>query len=449
MRLKALFLIFFVGVIAASLVAGCANTSKLKGERIITDVDEFTVDGIDVLLRHSESTPVISAVLFIKGGSSVLAPSEPASTEYFAMRIGTGSGTEHMSKSDYRRALLRLGSNISGDDGRDFSLLSLLCVGETWDSSWKYFGDVVTHPNFDRTEFENMRSNVLVELGSVRNDADRYSHTLADSIYFQGHPYGRRLTSDDVNQLTLDGLREHYKSIMVKSRLLLAVVGNVTKDDLIKKIRESGMPQLPQGSFVDQPLTPPAKALSPGAYFFPFGRKLPTNYTLGYYLIPSKGDSDYYPYVRLRNFFGGFVFNHIRVQHNLAYAPNVDEEEAKTSLGIISFQTAYVDSAVKLVDEDIDFFQDNLIRESAIREGVGRWTTSNYVKAETAQSQAVNLGEAKIWTGDWRNAFVSYEKLASVTPEQLQHAALKYLRNINWVVVGDTTGLDRDLLLSR
>jgi zinc protease len=438
-----------LALICLPLAISCASTPKLEGERIISDVQEFTIGGIDVLLRESHSTPVISAVVFIKGGASSLSASELNSTEYFAMTIGAGSGTERVPKSEFRRKLLQMGTYISGDEGRDFSMLTLRCVRETWDTSWQYFSDVITRPLFDQVEFDNFRSNVLVGLKAARNDADRLSHIIADSIFFKGHPYGRRTTEQDIHAQTLENIRRHYKSIMVKSRLLLSVVGNVTKEELVNKLRSSGLTDLPTGSYVNLKLPAPEKAFSPGVYLEQFPRKLPTNYALAYYLIPSKGDSDYYPYVRLRNFFGGFVFNHIRVQHNLAYAPNVDEEDFKTSIGQISFQTAYVDSAVKLVNEDVDFFQDNRIREAAIKEGVGRWTTNEYVKAETAQSQAFSLGEAKITTGSWQNAFVSYEKLANVTPEQLQHTAQRFLRNLNWVVVGDTSSVSRTLLQSR
>jgi hypothetical protein len=137
------------------------------------------------------------------------------------------------------------------------------------------------------------------------------------------------------------------------------------------------------------------------------------------------------------------------VEHNLAYAPNVDDRDGETSVGEISFQTPYVDSAVKIIYRDVDFFQQNLINQSAIREGVAGWATRNYLNAETTSQQAVNLGQALIETGDWHNAFLNYDKLANVKPIQIVQAANRYLRNFNWVIVGDTTGIDKQLLLSR
>jgi len=439
------------------LLLGCSSSQKStttarqveQGSGVISDVQEFSVDGISVLLRSSSSTPGVSAILFIRGGSSSIDTSLPVSTGYFAMNVAAASGNQDISKAYFRRKSLMMGTYMGGEDGRDYSVLSLRCLRESLDTSWSYFAGVITKPSFDRVEFDNLKRAVLLNITAARNNADLYSKVYADSIYFKGHPYGRQLSIPGVQAQTLEQCREYYKSIMVKSRFLLSVVGNITKEELTALIKRSGLTDLPEGSSPDVARAIPPKSQSPGLYFPPFSRKLPTNYVVGYYLTPSRGDKDYYPYVRLRSFFGGFVFNHIRVQHNLAYAPNVDDGEGETSIGIITFQTPYVDSAVRLVYDDVDFFQQNRIRQSAIRGGAGKFTTSNYVKSETSFSQAVALGQAKLTTGSWENAFISYERLAGVTPEALQNAAIKYLRNFNWFIIGDSTSIDRDLLLSR
>jgi predicted Zn-dependent peptidase len=236
---------------------------------------------------------------------------------------------------------------------------------------------------------------------------------------------------------------------MIKSRFLLVVVGDITRKELEAKMRSSGITALPQGSFTRPVVSYPPKAYSPGAYFPAIDRQLPTKYVICYHQIPSKGDSDYYAYVRVRNFMGGFLFQHLRVQSNLSYAPNNDDLDWRNSVEAITFQTQYVDSAVKIFYKDVDFFQNNLILESAIKAGVPKWATSNYLKQETTIEQASNIGQAQLLTGSWRNAFISFDKLASVKPEALLRVARTYYRNFNWCVVGDTTGIDRKLLESR
>lgn len=415
-----------------------STQSFAQDTKVSEQVQEFNVDGIDVILRGNPNSAVMSALMFIKGGSSALPAEMPISTEYFAMAVAPASGTQNFSKAFLRRRMQYLGTYIIGEDTRDYSVLTLRSVRESFDTSWKYFTDIIANPSFDPVEFENFKRNVKLGINSRHQRPDVYSRVKADSIFFQGHPYGRMLTDEDVDRQSLDLVAQHYRNIMVRSRLLLSVVGNISKAELTKMIRNSGLVKLPHGNYIDRPLPIPRKSQSPGVFVTQLGRKLVTNYALAYYLIPNRNDPDYYAYVRLRNFFGGFVFSHIRVEHSLAYAPNVDDQEGKTSIGLITFETPYVDSAVQLIYDDVDFFQNNLIRASAIKSGVGRWTTGNHMKQETAQSQAVALGQAKILTGDVSNAFLDYSKLAAVSPQELVDVANKYLRNFNWVIVGDS-----------
>jgi zinc protease len=440
--------VFLIACGSSKSSTSSSSSLLAHSEDIVNDVQEFDVDGIHVLLRQSAAVPVVSTILFIKGGANMTPASEPILTETFAMAIAAASGSHRTPKAYFRRRMTGMGTSMVGEAGNDYSALSMACTREHLDTSWKYFTDVVTQPAFDSIEFANYKQAQLIGLNSFSSNAEVFMHHEADSIYFAGQSYGRVPSARDVQAITLEGIRQHFNSIMVKSRFLLSVVGNISRDELTKMI-ESSIGNMPEGSYNPPPIGVPAKAMSPGAYLFQFERKLPTNYIIGYYHIPNKGDSDYYPYLRLRNFFGGFVFNHIRVQNNLAYSPNVDDRQGATSIGFIDLQTPYVDSAIKIIYNDVDFFQNNLIRESAIHEGVAGWATRNYLNAESTIQQAINLGQAKLMTGDWRDAFFSFEKLSKVTPEQLAGAAQKYLRNFNWFIVGDTTGISRKLLESR
>ncbi len=432
----------------------------LSGERIsiaqppnddssINDVQEFNFDGIDVLLRESKETPVVTAILFIRGGTSAMPETEPTASEYFAMTVVAESGSELTTKQRFRRVKLRMGSDIVSSDGRDFSVLTMRSTREHFDTTWKFFSEIIVHPTIDQTEFQNLKRNALVSFQGRRDDPDFLSRTILDSIYFLGHPYGRRPTKEDLEGQTPEHSLAYYKSIMVKSRMLLVVVGNISRSELEKKMKRDGLTGLPQGNYVQKDLPVPAKANSPGAFFIPISRNLPTKYVIGYHQIPSKGDPDYYAYVRVRNFFGGFLFQHLRVQSNLAYAPNNDDIDGRTAVEMITFQTPYVDSAIKIIFKDIDFFQQNTLLESAIKGNVAKWATSNYLKQETTGEQAGALGQAQLSTGSWRNAFISFDKLATVTGEDIVRVANKYFKNFNWVVVGDTRDVDKKLLESR
>lgn len=433
-------------VVAALLCAvvsfGCAS-SKFGRATDITDVQEFEVDGLRVLLKQSTQSPVISSILFIRGGTSVLPAAKPLTIESFALSVNAGSGTKSTSKSVYRQTMLRMGSGIGGQDGRDYSLMLLRSTREHFDTSWKFFAEKVTSPQFDPTEYANLKKNVLSGLGSVSASPSGHSRYLIDSLYFKGHPYGRRTMPKDVEQTTLPLMEQHLKEILVKSRLVLVVVGNVSREEITSKIKSSGMSALPEGSYIETSLPSSEQSTKPGLYYYTSTRKLPTNYVIGYFRIPPQGSADYYPYMRMRYFLGGNVFNSIRVEHNLAYAPSVDESEWRDPVGVITFETAHVDSAIKLVYENVDFFQQYLLKQDIISSNVDLLSTSIFMDQETSQSQAEAIGEAYVMTGDWRNAFMSPDKLASVTKEDLNRAAVRYLKNFNWLVYGDSVRVSR------
>lgn len=415
----------------------------------LSGVEDFTYEDVQVIHRESNEVPTVTVLLYFKGGTSVLPDNIAVANEYFAFNLIPGSGSQITKKQHYRRKILRMGSGIGGDDGRDYSVLSMRSTREHFDTTWKYFTERITHPIVDPVEFENLKRNALVGLESGRQNPDQVGRIFLDSVYFQGHPYSRRLTREAIMQVTPESVLAHYKKMLDRGRMLMVVVGNVSRDELEEKLEQSGIAKLPITDFAMPELEPPVRSKSPAAFVPKFDRKLPTRYVKGVFRIPSKGSPDYYPYLRLRNFMGGFLFQHLRVQSNLSYAPDITEIDGRESVGVISFETEHVDSAIRMVFQDIDFFTNTPISQGAIKGNVAKWTTTTNLKQETTPEVAHALGQSQILTGSWKNAFVSYTKLSSVKPEDIIRVARTYFRNITWAVVGDPNGVDLALLMSR
>lgn len=433
-----------VGVVLLCALVGFGCASSKFGRAVdVTGVQEFEVDGLKVLLKQSSESPVVSAILYIQGGSSAMPVAKPFTLESFALSVNAASGTRSTPKAVYRQKMLRMGSGIGGQDSRDYSLMLMRSTREHFDSTWKLFAEKVTSPMFDQIEFANLKKNALLNIQAVSANPSGYSRFLLDSIYYSGHPYGRRTSAADIQQTTIPAMEAHMKEIMVKSRLALVVVGPVSREEITKKLRDHGVTTLPEGNFVDAPLTPSVNSGKPNVTIVKSPRKLPTNYVIGYFKIPPRGSADYYPYMRMRYFLGGNIFNRIRVEHALAYAPSVDESEWEDPVGVITFETAHVDSAINLVYEDVEFFQNYIIKQSLISGNVDMLSTSIFMEQETAQAQAEAIGEAFIMTGDWRNAFMSPDRLASVSAQALNLAAKTYLKNFNWLVLGDSVTISK------
>src|SRR6476661_9632206 len=102
-----------VGVLmlCAMISFGCA-ASKFGRATDVTGVQEFEVDGLKVLLKQSSESPVVSAILYIRGGSSVMPLAKPLTVESFALNVNAASGTRSTPKAIYRQKMLRMGSGI-------------------------------------------------------------------------------------------------------------------------------------------------------------------------------------------------------------------------------------------------------------------------------------------------------------------------------------------------
>jgi zinc protease len=455
--------ISMLGAIVALVVAfvpslafaqGNTNTTKPPGvvyRGAPTNVKQFNVGGIDVILRPTgKANHVIAAKLFIRGAITALPAGASPALEELALQVPPMSGPQGMSKAEYRRKIDRMVTGIGPGAGRDFSTMTLRCVDEKFNESWDLFTGIVMRPQFDAIELRNAVETQLLSVRNRYSNPGAYADYLADSAFFAGHPYGRFDTEADIKRITPKMLEDHYKQLFVKSRLLLVVVGNVDSADLHRKVAAS-FAKLPQGNYVEKPVPVPAAAMEPRVIVrAPVGEReqVPTNYIIARFLAPNRDDSLYYPMMRLAVFLSGQLFREVRMERNLSYAPDADANFGKTSYGEISMQTTLPDSAWRVTEDQIDFFRRYVIADQYITSGLSAWITSTYMREQTNESQANELGVAQLYTGSWTNAFRTIDAIQQMTPEQLNEAAQRYLRNMTVVIVGDPRNITPSEYLS-
>jgi len=426
----------------AAMLAGAPQGAMATppGAAVPNDVKEFDVNGIHVIMRPSgQANHVVVAKLFINGGTSVLPNGVSPAIEDLALQLPALSGPAGTDRAAYQRELQRMVTTIGPAMGRDFSTFTLRCVDETWDRSWDLFSAVIMRPVIDPIELRNAKDRTITALRNRQTNPEAYASYLADSAFFHGHPYGRFAQEADIPALDSATLVKHFKNIFVKARLLLVVVGNISQAYLTKKITTT-LAKLPQGSYKEPVIPVPSNAGKTSLIVKPpyGGGRVVTNYIVARYAAPKRTDSLYYPMMRLTSFLSGSLFREIRIERNLSYSPDADVEWAGSSYGQISISTTLPDSAWRVTkNEVVDFFRDYVIAEEYITSGLSSWLTSTYMRAQTNESQANELGRAKLYTGNWRNAFGVVEGISSITAEQMNEAARRYMSTMTIVVVGD------------
>jgi zinc protease len=423
---------------SGALGAQGAAIEPMAGLRDSTTT-RFVVSGIPVILRRNTSANVVTADVYLLGGTRQTTD-QTAGIESFLLDASE-QGTKHFPKALLRHVMATLGTSIAIDATPDWTSIGVRATPSTFDSTWVVLSDRVMYPTLDSTEVELLRQQYASAVAQRRDSPDAILEYLADSVTYPHHPYGRATagTEESVADITLRELKQYQTAQMVRSRMLIVVVGNVERPRVETLIQRT-LAKLPQGAYVWTLPTP--EAPHPTAVVTD-PRQLPTNYILGHFQGPSATSPDYQALRVALAVLSGRLFAIIRDERNLSYAVNAPFVERAISEGGLYVTTVAPDSVLTIMREEVHALQTNIVDPHALERLVQQFITEYFLDNETNADQANFLARAELYRGDYRTAdgdrFVA--ELRHVTPLDIQRVARRYMRDMSFAYVGDTTKL--------
>ena len=439
-----------IGVATDARVAEAQAQATSRGPRLSwlrrnndTATTSYTVSGVRVLHRRVTANDVVAANLYLLGGTRQVADST-AGIE--ALLLETSErGTRKYGKAALRERMARLGSAIVVAPSADWTLYGFRSTTRGFDSTWVLWADRLMAPRLDSTEFEQVRGQFLSAVRQRRESPDALLEYLADSAAYAGHPYGLSPTGTErsIGRLTLRELRRYQASEMTTSRMLLVVVGNVSRERIEALVRTT-IGRLPAGKFAwKAPATPVARTTATVAVE---SRALPTNYILGYYGGPAASSADYAAMRVASAVLSGRLFAEIRSRRNLTYAVHAPfVERALASTGLYVTATA-PDTTLALMRGEVDDLKTHLIDGEALERLIQQFITEYFLDNETNSDQANFLARAQLYRGDWRTADRFVDELRRVTPEDVRRVARTYLVRPAFAYVGDPRRLSERVI---
>jgi zinc protease len=85
------------------------------------------------------------------------------------------------------------------------------------------------------------------------------------------------------------------------------------------------------------------------------------------------------------------------------------------------------------------------INPEEIKGTAQHFLTRYYMGQETNAAQAGELAQYELIGGGWRNSAVFIDRLRAVTPADVKRAANTYMRNLQFVVLGDPRQINKDI----
>jgi zinc protease len=393
---------------------------------------EFTSNGLKVILRQTQKETLVMSMYFRGGTSNYSAVT--AGIESMALSGLIECGTSTYQANDFNDQIDEYGLHMAGIADNDFGVVKLSCITRYTNEAWKLFSSAIASPVFEAQKFELLKEQKINDVKGEQSDPDNRLKWLAQEFAFIGTPYATNPsgTVSSLQSLNKDAVKNYYyNTLLNKNRMFLVVAGNISKEDLEKKITES---------FANIP----AKIYSPASIenarfteelYKIENRSIATNYIAGIMNAPRINDP-YYPAFRLAvTLLNSAMFDFIRLNKQLSYAPYAAISEGKISYVTLYASTTKPEETVKAMRIILSYMKNNKYTEKVL-ENVRKSHLHSYTKRQEIMSEITDqLGKAEIM-GDWKLAENLASRMSSVNAEEMKHVINIYAKNLNWAYLG-------------
>jgi zinc protease len=423
---------------ALALVLPTALAAQAPAQ-VPATVAKFTSGDITVILKPITANDVVAARLYLRGGSAALT----AATAGIERFIGEASthGTTKYDKDQFARSATVTGTNIGSGVDYDFTVFTVQAVRQHWNEAWDLFTQAALHPTFPQAELEQVRGQITDALARRRDNPDQHLQKLADSLLYAGHPYAvdPNGTAEVIARLTRDDLAQWHRRRFTKANLLLVVVGNVSRADLAAKVAAAFGALPARGG--EAPAATGAVSSHPD--LVAVQQALPTNYILGVHAAPGPSNPAY-PALRVATrVLAERLFEEVRTKRNLTYAVSAGMGARVANRGNIYVTAVQPDTTLQVMQTEVRKLQQELVPAARLGQTINVFLTSYLMSQQTNMGQAGDLGLWELSGGGWANSATYLDRVRKVSPADVQSAARAYMKGYSFVLLGDTSKVNR------
>ncbi len=408
--------------------------------------DFITSNGLRIIHRRVQGNEVVAVQIYFRGGSRNI-NEKNAGIESLLFEVAQ-QGTKSFSKSQINRELARLGTVVDAAGSYDYSVVAMKCVRQNFDRSWQILSDIVLNPLFEEKELALVKDQIVNGLRQENDVPESQVARISTNLLYKSHPYINSPdgTIESVRSLGVADLKAHHAKLLQTSRMTVVVVGNFTLEEIKQKV-EAVFGKLSKGDY--EPVAPPRFENAANSEFQVVEKGVATNYIRGTFAAPPLDHPDYPAFYVAVNILGQLFFQEVRVKRNLTYTADATLLSNGANSGFLVVTTPKPNETIRVMFDQIDFLQRNVLREDGLRSLIGGMLTSYYSKLETNDAQAARLAEYELLGGGWRRLQTWIDDLSKVKPEDVQRVSSTYLQNFHFAAIGNPNQFDRELFMSR
>lgn len=236
MTLARMIRIAAIGLIAAFLAAPASAEIKVQ--------DLTTPDGINLWLVEDHTIPFVALEMRFRGGASLDLPEKRGATNLMTGLLEEGASD--MDSREFARQVEALAAGFSYNVSDDRLSVSARFLTENRDSAVALLRESLVNPVFNQKSIDRVRGQVNSIIESDLKDPRAIVARTFDAQTFGDHPYAtsKNGTLDSVAGLTRDDIVAAHRAALVRDRLYVAAVGDITAEELTALVAQltDGLP---------------------------------------------------------------------------------------------------------------------------------------------------------------------------------------------------------------
>lgn len=402
-------------------------------------------NGLQVLVLEDHKLPTFSAQLVILSGGQ----SDPAealgAASYTASLLREGTQTRN--SKQLAEQLDALGASLFSGAGLTAQITNISASGlvENFDQILELLVDVTLRPSFPADEFGKYKARQLASIRMQRTSPGFLANEKFAQVMYGNHPGGRAaLSVAQIEKLTPEVLKQFHATHYKPNHAIFAITGDIKPAEVLAKL-EKAFANWQPGKVPKVSL--PAMS-DPGAskiYLVDRPGSVQTSLLLGTPAI-TRTDPDYFALEMLNQVLGGSasarLFLNIREDKGYTYGAysNVTSSNYRGAFRANSdVRSEVTGGALKEFMYELKRLRDEQVPadefDRAVRSIVGGWA----LQLEFPQAALSNAITSKLYDlpADYWDTYP--QKIAAITPAEVQRVARKYLDldKLQIVAVGD------------
>lgn len=424
------------------MILGALAFSTALGAQNKIDFEEYDLNnGLHVILHEDHSTPIAAVTVLYHVGSKNEDPERTGFAHFFEHLLFEGS--ENIGRGEFDSYVTNAGGALNANTSQDRTFYFELLPSNQMELGLWLESERMLHANIQNIGVETQRE-VVKEEKRQRVDNQPYGSWLENMMkrLYTEHPYNWVPigSMDHLNAAQLDEFMNFYKKFYVPNNATLSIAGDIDIEKT-KVLIQAYFGEIPRGADVVQPtVKEPALGGEQTATIYD-NIQLPA-IMMGYRMPPQTSDDAYALQMASSVLSGG--------PSSRMYKRLVDQDQTALQVfafpfsleqggAFITFSLANagktIDDMVPALEEEISNLQNDLISEREFQK-IQNQMESNFIQSNSKMAGiAESLADYHTYYGDANYINTEIERYRSVTREDIQRVAQKYLVKDNRVVL--------------